>query len=157
MAFKDHQFKKGEGGRKKGAVNIVTRELKETIKSFVEKNWSKVQKDFDSLSPLDRIEIIIKMSSLVIPRRVSADVELTQIDAPDYSKMTDKELEDLKHLLGKTTGEEIPEIPYATVLQEQKEERANREPVRLTEEMLEPEPAAIPQARIKPSSVMGPR
>jgi hypothetical protein len=157
-SFKDHQFKKGQGGRKVGTTNLVTRELKETIKTFVEKNWSKMQKDFDGLSPIERIEVIIKMSSLVIPRRVSAEVEVTRIDAPDYSKLSEQELIEMKNMLEKANGEEQPEIPYAVVLQEQKDERENREPVRLTEEMVqEPAPIPVPQKRIVPSSVIGSR
>jgi hypothetical protein len=49
------QFQKGEGGRLKGTPNRITAELRDWISFFIHDNKEKIQEDFNSLNPRDRV------------------------------------------------------------------------------------------------------
>lgn len=54
-------------GKPKGAVNKTTRQLREAMVAFVNANITKLQKDFDTLEPKDRLAFFEKALRLVLP------------------------------------------------------------------------------------------
>jgi len=72
-------FKKGQSGnpdgRRKGAANKVTTELRERIKDFLDGQWEKIEGDFDSLEPDKRVALFEKLLQYVLPRMASMDLE----------------------------------------------------------------------------------
>lgn len=67
-------------GKPKGAVNRTTRELREAMTAFIDTNIDKLQKDFDSLEPKDRLAFFEKALRLVLP------------PPPDPSNLTESQL-----------------------------------------------------------------
>lgn len=72
-------FKKGQSGnpsgRRKGAANKVTAELRERIKDFLDGQWDRIERDFDSLEPEKRVALFEKLLQYVLPRMASMDLE----------------------------------------------------------------------------------
>lgn len=67
-------------GKPKGAVNRTTRELREAMTAFIDANIDKLQRDFDSLEPKDRLAFFEKAIRLVLP------------PPPDPSNLTESQL-----------------------------------------------------------------
>lgn len=67
-------------GKPKGAVNRTTKELREAMISFIDANVDKLQKDFDSLDPKDRLAFFEKAIKLILP------------PPPDPSHLTESQL-----------------------------------------------------------------
>jgi len=72
-------FKKGQSGnpdgRRKGAANKVTTELRERIKDFLEGQWDKIERDFNTLEPKDRVAHFERLLQFILPRMASMDLE----------------------------------------------------------------------------------
>ena len=71
---------KGEinlNGRPKGSKNVATKEVREAFKMLVQDNLSQLQEDINHLEPKERLEVIIKMANLVLPKL--KQVELNDI------------------------------------------------------------------------------
>jgi hypothetical protein len=79
-------FKKGKSGnpngKPKGAKNLVSRDLRETITTLLEKNWKE-------LSPRDRCRLWVDLLNYSIPKLSST--ELTS----ELDRLTPEELESL--------------------------------------------------------------
>jgi hypothetical protein len=73
------------GGRQAGTPNRTTRELRILFRDFVSNNIEKLQSDFDRLPPEKRINLLIKISGMIIPPPQQYDIweENTLIDIPD--------------------------------------------------------------------------
>ena len=71
MPFKEGIIKKG--GRVAGTKNRTSEQFRELIKCFVEKNWERIQKDFDVLKPVERLQFINSMIRHFLPEPVNAD------------------------------------------------------------------------------------
>lgn len=63
-------------GRKKGAVNKTTAEIKTLIQSFIACNTDDLQKTYDALEPRDKALFFEKMLKYVIPTQTKAEVEI---------------------------------------------------------------------------------
>lgn len=72
-------FKKGTSGnpdgRRKGAANKMTAELRERIKDFLDGQWERIERDFDNLEPDKRVALFEKLLQYVLPRMASMDLE----------------------------------------------------------------------------------
>lgn len=59
------RYKPGQSGnpngRPKGSPNITKQQTKELVNMFIENNWRQIQRDFDSLKPRERIDIIVRL------------------------------------------------------------------------------------------------
>lgn len=55
-------------GRPKGSKNKASVKLKNFIADFFEDNLDRIQDDFDSLEPKERLTFLVKLMSYVIPR-----------------------------------------------------------------------------------------
>ena len=64
-------FKKGQGGKPKGALNKTTRDIKEAYKELIEKNLDNLTKWLDKIAEKDpekAIRILTELSEYVIPK-----------------------------------------------------------------------------------------
>lgn len=72
-------FKKGQSGnpdgRRKGAANKVTTELRERIKDFLEGQWDKIERDFNTLEAKDRVALFERLLQYILPRMSSVDLD----------------------------------------------------------------------------------
>lgn len=80
-------------GRPKGVPNKSNRTLKENIATFLQKNWTKIERDIGKLEPRDRVQIYEKFLSYVMPRLKSIDgtMEVTQ----KLESLSDEKLNEL--------------------------------------------------------------
>lgn len=62
------------GGRKRGATNKITSEMKDKIQLFVENNFEQLQADFQLVEAKDRLIIFEKLLKYVIPTKVEQAV-----------------------------------------------------------------------------------
>lgn len=73
------KFTKGNkgGGRPKGSKNKATSELRQIIQDFLDSNINKLQNDFDSLEPKERIDTIIKLMDFALPKLQRSTIDHT--------------------------------------------------------------------------------
>ncbi|UCS94849.1 hypothetical protein KZP23_07520 [Echinicola marina] len=82
-------------GRPKGTPNKANRPLKENISNFLQKNWTKIERDINKLEPRDRVAIYEKLLSYVMPRlkavdaNVSLEQKLENLDTEQLNKLID--------------------------------------------------------------------
>lgn len=103
-------------GRPKGSKNKVTVEVREVFKSLLEENINQIQKDIESLTPKERVNVLLKISEFVIPKLRSIDSEgkLSGENYKEYVKlkaehdrleqMTEEELNEELNRLEKLTS-----------------------------------------------------
>ncbi len=60
--------------RPKGSSNKVTRDMREFVRAFLEDNIDGIQRDFDSLSPGERLRFIERLFAYVIPKQTAVHV-----------------------------------------------------------------------------------
>jgi hypothetical protein len=84
-------FKKGqsgnEKGRTKGTQNRVTKHLRESITSFLEDNFDRLQDDFEILTPRDRIKFYCDLLQYGLPKLQTVQLESS------FEKLSDSELD----------------------------------------------------------------
>ena len=68
--------RKKTGGRSLGTGNKVSSELKTWIKELIDNNRQTVEADLKELEPKDRITIIEKFISYVIPKQKAIDAKI---------------------------------------------------------------------------------
>lgn len=59
------------GGRKAGTPNKTTATLKEFVTLIIDENRSQIKKDLKVLEPKERLQILVKMMTFVMPKQVS--------------------------------------------------------------------------------------
>lgn len=84
-------------GRPKGTPNKATREMKEIVATIVENNIERLQKDIDSLTAKERLDVIVKLIAYIVPKPVSVKAEIEQ--TTELPTMT---LDELRERLKKT-------------------------------------------------------
>lgn len=73
-------------GRPKGAVNLITAEIREHFQNLVSDNLEQLDSDLKSLEPLQRLKIIIELSKFVVPTLRAT--ELTTGDENGFNPIT---------------------------------------------------------------------
>lgn len=82
------QPKNSGGGRKKGSVNIATKNIRNAVECIVNDNLEKLKDDINELSPKDRINALTNLIGYVLPK-------LKQIDSivvPQAKEVTQEEI-----------------------------------------------------------------
>jgi hypothetical protein len=92
------KFKPGEtkkGGRKSGTKNRTTEQFRELIKNFVENNWKGLQKDFEQVKPVERLQFINSMLRHFLPDPLSleklSESQLSQLHEYLLKKYSDEQ------------------------------------------------------------------
>jgi len=84
-------FRKGQSGnlkgRTKGTQNKVTKHLRESITSFLENNFERLENDFEILPPKDRIKFYCDLLQYSLPKLQTVQLET------DFEHLTDIELD----------------------------------------------------------------
>ena len=91
-------FKKGQSGnpsgRKPGVSNKITKELRERIKDFLEGQWDKIERDFNTLEPKDRVAHFERLLQFILPRMASMDldanIDLTTLSEASLDALVEK-------------------------------------------------------------------
>lgn len=80
-------FEKGvsgnPNGRPKGSIDRSGQLLKECIKMFLLNQFDKIKKDFDLLSPKDRVRLYIDLLAYTVPKVQSVEFESGFESLPD--------------------------------------------------------------------------
>ncbi|SDX19361.1 hypothetical protein [Aequorivita viscosa] len=61
-------------GRPKGSKNKSTAEVRAKFQELIENNLSQFQDDLNSLEPLERLNILLKLSKFVLPTLKATDI-----------------------------------------------------------------------------------
>jgi len=61
-------------GRKKGSKNRISESVRKSFQMLVEDNILQIQIDLDSMSPVDRVNALIKLSAYFLPKLNSIDL-----------------------------------------------------------------------------------
>lgn len=61
------------GGRQKGTPNVITKEVRETLKAIMVKELENLPGLMEQLEPKDRAELLTKMLPYVLPKVSSVD------------------------------------------------------------------------------------
>lgn len=72
------------GGRKLGTPNILTNELRQNIATLLNNNLVKMQTDINALQPLNRLNILIELYKLCLPRMI----ETNESDDTNFNPIT---------------------------------------------------------------------
>jgi len=67
-------------GRPRGKPNRSTEELRKVLHSFIDENIEKLQADFDSLEPKDRLNYLEKLLAHVLPKPITSLDQLSESD-----------------------------------------------------------------------------
>jgi hypothetical protein len=65
------------GGRKKGSVNKVTANMRETIDTFLSENFDDMKLQFEMLEPRDKINAYIRLLEFTVPKLNRTQNEIT--------------------------------------------------------------------------------
>lgn len=62
-------------GRPKGSENKSTKAVREFYKQIIEDRYDQLNSDLDKLSPKQRWEVILKLSSFLLPKLKEVDIK----------------------------------------------------------------------------------
>lgn len=69
------------GGRIKGTPNKITKDIRESFQNLIENNMELIENDLQLLEPIDRLEIVIKLTEFVIPKLTRTSVNKFELIA----------------------------------------------------------------------------
>ncbi|MBC8984774.1 hypothetical protein H9X96_03185 [Pedobacter sp. N36a] len=81
------------GGRKPGTTNKVTKDLREVISGFLQKNATKMQEEYEKLDPKDKLTFFEKMIKYSLPAMTAVDLTTKGESVNRFDKMSDEELQ----------------------------------------------------------------
>lgn len=71
------RFKPGQSGnpsgRKKGAKNKTTEQLRAAVQTLIESNWDTIQEDYDNLKPPERLNFLVSLLKFVLPPPITIE------------------------------------------------------------------------------------
>ena len=66
-------------GRPKGKPNKATASVRDYITMLVERRYSRIEQDLDSLDPYQRLTIIEKLIGYIVPKKSSTDISIESL------------------------------------------------------------------------------
>ena len=69
------KFKKGEGGRPKGAKNKSTEQIRKSFSKLLSNNLEQLETDLQNLEPKERIKYLLDIAKFVVPTLKSTEIE----------------------------------------------------------------------------------
>jgi hypothetical protein len=69
-------------GRPLGSKNLITEKVRENFNLLLESNLNKMQDDLNQLTPKDRLNFIIELSSYILPKLRA--IEVTEIKESNF-------------------------------------------------------------------------
>ncbi len=94
-------YRKGQSGnphgRPKGAQNKITKDLRNTIKHFLDRNIEHLQKDYDQLDPQERLIFMEKLLKYAIPTMTQSKIELERLTDEQLDEILNQVDDKLKH------------------------------------------------------------
>lgn len=80
-------------GKPKGAVNKLSKDMRQTITDFLQDHWPEVEKEFSKLKGRDKVNFYRDLLQYSIPKMQAVAVAL------EFEKLTDEQLEILCNTL----------------------------------------------------------
>ena len=77
------------GGRVQGTPNAITSDLRMKINAIVDKQIDSIEKDLQSLEPMQRLQIVEKLISYCVPKLQAQSFEI------DLLKLSDDQLDQI--------------------------------------------------------------
>ena len=74
------------GGRKKGTPNKVTSSLREWVNALIDNNREQIESDLKELEPKDRLMVLERLLSYVLPKMQNVDTSI------NFDGLTDEQL-----------------------------------------------------------------
>jgi len=84
------------GGRKKGSVNKVTANMRETIDTFLSENFDDMKLQFEMLEPRDKINAYIRLLEFTVPKLNRTQNEITGANGGPIQTTVIKFIDDSK-------------------------------------------------------------
>lgn len=75
------------GGRTKGTPNKVTSDLRQWVSNLIDKNRAQAMRDIKALEPKDRLMIMERLLSYVLPKMQSIDASFS------FDQLTEEQLD----------------------------------------------------------------
>lgn len=88
-----------KAGKPKGAVNKLSKDMRQTITDFLQDHWPEVEKEFSKLKGRDKVNFYRDLLQYSIPKLQAVAVAL------EFEKLTDEQLEILCNQLIKKENE----------------------------------------------------
>jgi hypothetical protein len=83
------------GGRKTGTLNKTPEQIRKLLQSFIEKNFVRMQKDFDAMKPNERLMYLNSLLKHLLPEPTSfeklSEEQLSQLLLNLKRKYTDEQ------------------------------------------------------------------
>lgn len=79
------------GGREKGTQNKLNVDLRAKLQSIINDNIENVQSDLDQLDPMQRLQILDKLISYVLPKLQAQTLDI------ELSTLTDEQINQIIH------------------------------------------------------------
>lgn len=83
------------GGRQKGTPNRVTATAREWLSDLIDKNRKQMERDIKTLEPRERLQVMEKFMSYVIPKQQAVTAHV------DFETLSDAQLNELINELTK--------------------------------------------------------
>lgn len=106
------KFEKGKpktGGRHKGTLNVVTKDLRGCIVAALENTSDRLEKALANLDDKEFVTAWAKLSEYVLPKLQRSELEINQPEVKendlDFSRLTTAELKEMLRLVEKAKGE----------------------------------------------------
>ena len=83
-------------GRPAGVPNKITKDVRTWINEVVDKNRKQFEKDLKELEPIDRLKMIEKLISYIVPKmqNVQSEIKLSQLDDSQLDTVIKRLLEE---------------------------------------------------------------
>lgn len=78
------------GGRQVGTKNKIQSNVKCWIRSLIDDNRDKLERDFQALTPKERWSLTEKLLNYVTPKEQKSEINLTNLNDADIDNLIDK-------------------------------------------------------------------